>query len=74
MNETSEVFFKSINQDMQEDDLENDISVSETVIDYSESIRLLNNNLVFIGCSILLVIGIVSGVLLGRCFSGIFRD
>lgn len=74
MDEDVELTVEPFVEDVQEDNVENNISVSETVIDYSESIRQFNNNCVILGCALLLVIGIVSGILLGRLFNGIFRD
>lgn len=74
MDEDVELTLKPVLEDIQEDILEDDLSVNETVIDYSESIRQFNNNCVILGCALLLVIGIVSGILLGRLFNGIFRD
>lgn len=74
MNEDVELSVEPVTEDIQEDILENDLSTNETVIDYSESLRQFNNNCVILGCALLLVIGIVSGILLGRLFNGIFRD
>lgn len=74
MDEDVELTLEPVLEDVQEDNVENDISVSETVIDYSDSIRQFNNNCVILGCALLLVIGIISGILLGRLFNGIFRD
>lgn len=74
MNGTSENDLQAIHEGAEVDNVEDDLSVYETVIDYSENLRLFNNNCVYLGCALLLVIGIVSGILLGRLFNGIFRD